>query len=104
MGSLILDYGTTLDSRSSQGNGTRLSRVTLMHPFLIPGSYCFWTISLVDLDEQRVDWSVQFMVRQHFDQVFVTDAKGKEVVAIMQQVKADRALIYMDQRRHVVSG
>jgi DNA replication and repair protein RecF len=53
------------------------------------------------LDEQRIERLVQLIVQQHFGQVFITDAKGKSSAAIMQQVKADRALIRMDQGRYV---
>jgi DNA replication and repair protein RecF len=49
-----------------------------------------------NLDEQRIDRLVQLIVQQHFGQVFITDAKGKSSAAIMQQVKADQALIRMD--------
>ena len=56
------------------------------------------------IDEQRIDRLVQLIVQQHFGQVFITDAKGKSSAAIMQQVKADRALIKMDQGRHLAEG
>ena len=48
------------------------------------------------LDEQRIDRLVQLIAQQHFGQVFITDAKGKSSTAIMQQVKADQALIRMN--------
>jgi DNA replication and repair protein RecF len=53
------------------------------------------------IDEQRIDRLVQLIVQQHFGQVFITDAKGKGSAAIMQQVKTNRALIRMDQGRHL---
>lgn len=53
------------------------------------------------LDEQRVERLVQLMAQQYFGQVFITDAKGKNSAAIMQQVKADQSLIKMDQGRQV---
>jgi len=53
------------------------------------------------LDEQRIDRLVQLMVQHHFGQVFITDAKGKSSTSIMQQVKADQALIRIDQGRHL---
>lgn len=54
------------------------------------------------LDEQRVDRLVKLIVQHHFGQVFITDAKGKNSTAIMQQVEADQALIRIDQGKHLV--
>ena len=53
------------------------------------------------LDEQRIDRLVQLIIQQHFGQVFITDAKGKSSAAIMQQVKAEQALIQIEQGRQV---
>ncbi len=54
-----------------------------------------------NLDEQRIDRLVQLIGQQHFGQVFITDAKGKSSAAIMQQVKADQALIRMDHGKQL---
>ncbi len=48
------------------------------------------------LDEQRIDRLVQLIVQQHFGQVFITDAKEKNSIAVMQQIKADQSLIRID--------
>jgi DNA replication and repair protein RecF len=53
------------------------------------------------LDEERIDRLVQLIIQQHFGQVFITDAKGKSSAVIMQQVRADQALIRMDQGRYL---
>ena len=54
------------------------------------------------LDEKRMDRLIQLIAQNHFGQVFITDAKGKNSTAIMQQIKADQALIYIDQGKHIV--
>jgi DNA replication and repair protein RecF len=48
------------------------------------------------LDEPRMDRLVQLIVQQHFGQVFITDAKGNNSTALMQQANANQALIRMD--------
>ncbi|MHA7877786.1 MAG: DNA replication/repair protein RecF [Bacteroidota bacterium] len=54
------------------------------------------------LDEQRIERLVQLIAQHHFGQVFITDAKGKTSTNIMQQIKADQALININNGKHIV--
>ncbi|MCU0318361.1 MAG: DNA replication and repair protein RecF [Amoebophilaceae bacterium] len=102
--------GHPLKKRGSQGQqksfviALRLAQFECMHQFMKLKPILLLDDIFDKLDEQRMDRLVQLMIQQHFGQVFITDAKGKESAAIMQRVKADQALIHMDQGRHVVSG
>jgi DNA replication and repair protein RecF len=102
--------GHPIKKKGSQGQqksfviALRLAQFECMHQVMQLKPILLLDDIFDKLDEQRMDRLVQLMVQQHFGQVFITDAKGKESAAIMKQVKEDQALISMDQGQHIVSG
>ena len=74
----------------------RLAQFECMHKVLKTKPLLLLDDIFDKLDDQRIDRLVQLIVQQHFGQVFVTDAKGKNSASMMQQVKADQALIAMN--------
>ena len=56
------------------------------------------------LDEQRINRLVELIAQQQFGQVFITDAKGESSAAIMERIKANKALIRLDQEGSKVAA
>ena len=98
---LFLLNGHPLKRIGSQGQhksfiiALRMAQFDCMHKVLQLKPLLLLDDIFDKLDEQRIERLCQLIVQHHFGQVFITDAKGKSSTTIMQQVKADQALITM---------